>query len=250
MKTHLLVALACFATLPVFAPNANATAVYSTSASSDFSLTIPTFSGGASVTGSVVIGSNTGTAAMGGTGVAMHATDSITPDGLHASYVRAITIGGSADAPPYSFASSSRMTGHLFTITNHRTETVEAPFAFFMAWTLLVGADDPALVSASTGAFFSIAGIDTEDLVIAGVGTISSGAYEKEIGISTDSPPPGVVDDFFIMGHLVLPPGVHMFSVITDAAGRASSNVVSEPGSGILVVLALALALGRSRRRV
>ncbi|MBL8383955.1 MAG: PEP-CTERM sorting domain-containing protein [Burkholderiales bacterium] len=226
----------------VFVSDVFAVATYGTHASSDFSLTIPTFSTGGTVSGSAVIDSNTGTSATGGTGVALHLTDLITADGTFASYKRVITISGSASAPPDSHASSNRMTGHLFTIDNHRTDPVDIPFVFSMAWTVLVSADDPANESASSGAFFSIAGIDTEELFIGGLKVTD---FEHEIGLSTTSGSGGVMSDLMILGTLHLTPGRHMFSVITDAAGRATASTVPEPATLLLVAFGALAALRR-----
>ena len=242
-----LAVLACLASL---CPAAYATAVYSTIASSVFAFSIPVISGEPPATDSVLINSNISTILTGGNGTA---TNAGSPS---ASPVRPVattaSASGSAFAPPYSFAQSARMTGHVIKIVNPTSVKLAIPFTFDMSWSMGVGVDDVATESASAGAFFSIAGIDSETLTIAGLGVII-GAYELQIGVSSTDPVGGMGGSFgglMVSGSILVDAmSVNEFSVITDVAGRANAGVVGEPATLMLIGVGLGFAMSMRRRR-
>lgn len=235
-----------FVALAVSGTAAWATAVYSTIAGSVFAFTVPVLSGSPSPTVTVLTNSDSGAILTDGNGTAMHSGTPSGPDARPVSTT--VSASGSAFAPPYSFAQSSRMSGHLIKIDNSSgLEAVSVLFRFDMSWTLLALIDDAATETASAGAFFSIAGIDSEILTIGGLGIVS--VYENQIGISSPGGPGGILDSTFILGDILVAPGsINEFSVITDVAGRANANDVPEPATLTLIGLGVLIAM-RARRR-
>ena len=116
MLSRLATRFVVFACIAACGPAALATAVYSTTAESVFAFTVPVISSFPSPVVTVSTNSDFGAILTGGNGIA---TNSGSPSGSTARPVRTmVSAGGSAFAPPYSFAQSSRLSGHLIRIDN------------------------------------------------------------------------------------------------------------------------------------
>ena len=225
-------------------------AVYSTGASSTFSIGI----------GVVEIGSNSISTTEVGTGAAA-VFRTISPDGAFPATI-SVGVAGSASAPPTSFAESIYMGGHVIRIDNSdpMARDISVRFAFTYSWITTISVSNPALEFASSGAFFGISGfepgIDSIDIDGDGMGAItdspgtSAWLFNPTFATSLGETGTGGVLSGAIEGVINVAAGeIGTFSVITDATGRAFARV-PEPGTLALASLGLVAALVVRRRRV
>jgi PEP-CTERM motif len=228
----LLVCVFCGSLLS--ASRAEAGVMYSTLVDSKFSIAADSIELGMPFGGSSVASGN---------GIAYYfgsATTSAVSASLH------VEVSGSAFAPPVSFASSTFMSGHVFTIDNLGgpgldTSEIKVPFVFEYSWDIDLAHDFPGSEFASAGAFFDISGIDNEKLFVTGLGFIPR--YLHHIRETTLLGGTGSSGGMKITGEIVVPAEtLSKFSVITDTTGLAAA--VPEPSSlivfglGALVLLA------------
>lgn len=170
---------------------------------------------------------------VGGTGVAGY-SGSATISGVLPA-VKDMVIGGSAFAPPNSFATATFMAGHIFEIDNTGgpgpdTSLLTVPFEFAYSWDIDVARDFPGLEFASAGAFFHITGIDTEALFVDGLGVVPE--YLHHVEETTLFGGTGSSGFVVVTGAILVPAeSVSVFSVITDASGLAIAQTVPEPGT-------------------
>lgn len=226
MRIQLIMAGFCLA------QGAWAAAIFTTAASSTFSITAD----------AVVLGVTPGTKTEFGAGSASFSVTA-SPDGV---FPAAKTVGTSGTAPfPVSFADASQRAGHIFAIDNTSgTGTIIAPFTFTYSWDVLISAGPAPAEWARGGAFFHITGIDNEILKIGGLSVaeyLHHPLYETILG---DTGGAGAVT---VTGTIEVPGGVFSaFSVITDTAGTAAS--VPEPSTAVLAASALACLVIRGRK--
>lgn len=225
----------------LLAPRAEAIVMYSTLVDSKFSIAADGVELGMPFDGSSVeIGS--GIAFYSGT-----ATTFELPATLH------VEVSGSAFAPPVSFASSTFMSGHVFTIDNlggpgPDTFPITVPFVFEYSWDIDLARDFPGSEFASAGAFFDISGIDNESLFVDGLGFVPR--YLHHITETTLLGGTGSSGSMTITGAILVPAEtLSKFSVITDTTGLAAA--VPEPcslivfGLGAWVLVSSRCAFGR-----
>ncbi|MBL8379070.1 MAG: PEP-CTERM sorting domain-containing protein [Burkholderiales bacterium] len=154
------------------------------------------------------------------------------------------------------------MTGHVIRINNEGgpgpdTTDIRIAFGFSFSWDVDLSADDPMRDFASAGAFFALsgfeAGIDAIDIDGDGLGPLTdpfmSSAYIFNPTYTTLGGGTGGSGTITIGGFIIVrAESIGEFSVITDATGRAFH--IPEPGSMLLVGLALAGLAATRRRKV
>lgn len=211
-----------------YAPAARSTAMYLSTASSTFVIS------GAGVVLGPVITSETET----GTGIAVY-SGAQSGAGVFPTTL-SVAVSGSASQPPNSLATSTYMSGHIFSIDNtHGTGTLVVPFTFSYDWTTAISVGDPLHEFADAGAFFHITGIDNEFLVIGGS---SVAEFLLNPRYSTGLSETGGAGSGSISGTIEVPGGVFSeISVITDATGRAIARV---PEPSTLWLLGFGLVFG------
>jgi hypothetical protein len=228
-----LIATLSAATALLFLPAAAyATAMYSTTASSTFAIAADGVALGPVFTAKTEIGA--GVAFFSGA----QSVAGVFPATL------SVAIAGSAAQPPNSLATSTYMSGHIFSIDNtHGGGTLIVPFTFSYEWDTDIAVTDVLREFAEAGAFFHITGIDNEGLTIEGMSVTE---YLVNPRYSTGLGSIGGFGAFTVHGTIEVPDGVYSeFSVITDATGRAFA--VPEPSTLWLLGLGLVAVLQRRK---
>lgn len=236
MAIKLNLRLVCIAALALAPQWVLAAAVYSSTATSKFTIGAPAFVGPGDGPGGSTFTIGAGVAAAAGAESAAGSPATVTS-----------TASGSAAAPPLSFAKSDFKGGHHINIDRLLDSAVTVAFTFEFTWSSLVTVDDPVLEFASSGAYFAISGIDNESVVLdlnpyfdEVTDPNGSTRFEFNPHFSTSMGDSGLYSGLgMVTGFIVVPADTFsIVSVITDASGSAGARV-PEPSPLGLLLLAL-----------
>lgn len=236
MGSKLNLRLACVVALALAPQWVLAAAVYSSTATSKFTIGGPAGVGPGDGPGGSTFTIGAGVAAAVGVESAAGSPATVKS-----------TASGSAAAPPLSFATSDFKGGHHINIDRLFRGGVTVAFTFEFDWSALVTRDIPGLEFASAGAYFAISGIDNESVVLdlnpffdEVTDPNGSTRFEFNPHYSTSLGDSGLfLGAGVVTGFIVVPADTFsIVSVITDASGSAGARV-PEPGPLGLLLLAL-----------